>query len=86
MYTAPLYTKAEAARIVDVPTNTFLNWTDRYWYQSSRNQNEAGLISRPIFSYPTLRALDKRYREHHRNGTVSTRSTAKLSPLITPES
>lgn len=46
VYTAPLYTQAEAARIVDVPSNTFGNWTRGYSYRTTDGPRTAqGLIT-----------------------------------------
>ena len=46
VFTAPLYTKAEAARIVDVPGNTFRNWSDGYWYMTTSGERATpGLIT-----------------------------------------
>lgn len=46
VFTAPLYTKSEAARIVDVPANTFRNWSDGYWYMTTSGEKTTpGLIT-----------------------------------------
>jgi uncharacterized protein (DUF433 family) len=45
-YTAPLYTQAEAARIVDVPSNTFRNWSRGYaWKTVTGTKTAEGLIT-----------------------------------------
>jgi uncharacterized protein (DUF433 family) len=44
--TAPLYTHAEAARIVGVPSNTFGNWSRGYSYRTTEGEQTAlGLIT-----------------------------------------
>ncbi len=45
-YTAPLYTQAEAARIVGLPANTLRNWSRGYLYKTTQGpQSSEGLIT-----------------------------------------
>jgi uncharacterized protein (DUF433 family) len=45
-YTVPLYSQAEAARIIDEPTNTVRNWAQGYAYRTTAGpQTAEGLIT-----------------------------------------